>query len=249
METQKTEAETPKLSWLTRIATLLGLATKSHAMTAAEKREAAAEEFEKAVRSTFPDEVQTGNVLPLVFWPNALLKERSVPVVRFDDDLHQLVQSMGLTMYLCGGVGLSAIQVGVPLRVIVADVRTLDAKEAKFLVFVNPVILSADTPARLVEGCLSLPNLRETIERAHRVTVQAQHYTGIQFTTTLEGWAARVFLHEYDHLEGLTMLDELPPMTRRFAEKRLMKLAKSVKLDGVNGQRKAAKRAARGRGR
>lgn len=247
---QTTEKDTPKLSWLTRIAMMLGLGAKNPAVEAAERREKAQEDFETSIRDRLPDECKDGNILPLVFYPNPLLREKSQDVVHFDNDLRQLVQSMGATMYLCGGVGLSAIQVGVPLRVIVTDLRNFEEeRQDKFRVFVNPVILSADDPLRLVEGCLSVPNIREMIERPNRVTVRAWHYSGVPFETTLEGWPARVFLHEFDHLEGRVLLDELPPMARRLAEKRVQKMKRSVKIDTVNGQRKAAIKASRGRGR
>lgn len=245
-----TETDTPKLSWLTRIAMLLGLGPKSHAQLTAERAEKKAEDFEDAIRKLLPEECRGGDVLPLVLHPSPVLKMKSRDVVHFDNDLAQLVRSMGATMYLCGGVGLSAIQVGVPLRVIVTDLRNFDEdRHDLFRVFVNPVILSADEPVRMPEGCLSIPNVREMIERANRVTVRAWHYTGVPFETTLEGWPARVFLHEFDHLEGRTMLDELPPTLRRLAEKRMTKMSRSVKIDTVNGHRKSAKKAARGRGR
>ncbi len=246
---EKIESDTPKLSWLTRIAMMLGLST-GHAATAAEKREKSAEDFEGALRDQLPEECRDGNVLPLVFYPNALLKQKSHDVEVFDADIVQLVQSMGATMYLCGGVGLSAIQVGVPLRVIVTDLRNFEqARQDKFRVFINPVILSADTPVRLIEGCLSVPNIRETVERANKVVVRAQHFTGVSFETVLEGWPARVFLHEYDHLEGQTLLDELSPGVRRLAEKKIQKMRRSVTTDTKNGQRKAQLKASRGRGR
>lgn len=250
MTAEKNESDPTKLSWLTRIAMMLGLTTKSHAMETAQKRAQAQAEFEDAIRDRVPEECRGGNVLPLVFYPSPMLKEKSQDVVHFDRDLHQLVKSMGATMYLCGGVGLSAIQVGVPLRVIVTDLRNFEEeRHDKFRVFVNPVILSADDPIRLVEGCLSVPNIREKIERPNKVVVRAWHYTGVPFETVLEGWAARVFLHEFDHLDGRILLDELPPMVRRLSEKKLSKMRRSVKIDTENGFRKSAFKASRGRGR
>ncbi len=248
-ETMQTQTDTPKLSWLTRIAMMLGIGS-GHAASAAEKRDSAAAQFETGIRSQFPEECRDGNVLPLVFYPNTLLQLKSRPVEVFDADIVQLVQSMGATMYLCGGVGLSAIQVGVPLRVIVTDLRNFEQeRQDKFRVFINPVILSADTPVRLIEGCLSVPNIREMIERANKVVVRAQHYTGAHFETVLAGWPARVFLHEFDHLEGQTLLDELSPGVRRLAEKKIKKMRKSVVIDTANGQRKSQLRTSRGRGR
>jgi peptide deformylase len=244
---KKTTATEPPLSWLTRILMMLGLASKKP--TPGELVERARDQHEHQVRLRLPEEVRDGEILPLVFHPNPILKIKSRPVEKFDDDLYELVKALGATMYMTGGVGLSAIQVGIPLRIFVADMRTFGDQDHRFRVFVNPVVLSEGSDVRMIEGCLSLPNVREPVVRSSWVKIKAQHYSGVEFETMLSDWPARIFLHEYDHLDGRTMLDELSPMVRRLAEKRLNKLMRSVKHDTTNGQLKAQKRAARGRGR
>ena len=230
----KVEEELPKLNWLTRIAMMLGLGLSSHAARAAKTPQERDEEFEKFIRDRIPAECRGGDVLPLVFYPDQGLRKPSTMVTEFNEDILQLVRSMGTTMYLCGGVGLSAIQVGVPLRI---------------LVFVNPVVMSASEPVRMVEGCLSMPNVREMITRPSEIRVRAQTERGQVFETDLSGWPARVFLHELEHLDGGFFIDHLGTLERRMAEKKAAKLRRSVKLDEVNGKKRAAARAAKGRGR
>lgn len=246
----KVEEELPKLNWLTRIAMMLGLGLSSHAARAAKTPQERDEEFEKFIRDRIPAECRGGDVLPLVFYPDQGLRKPSTMVTEFNEDILQLVRSMGTTMYLCGGVGLSAIQVGVPLRILVSDMRDLEHQgESKFRVFVNPVVMSASEPVRMVEGCLSMPNVREMITRPSEIRVRAQTERGQVFETDLSGWPARVFLHELEHLDGGFFIDHLGTLERRMAEKKAAKLRRSVKLDEVNGKKRAAARAAKGRGR
>lgn len=247
------EQEIPKLTWLTRIAFMLGLGEKSHAVRIAERREAMEKELEDYMRSKLPPEVHDGDVLPLVFYPNAILREKSRTVERFDDDLNQLVKSLGATMYLCGGVGLSAIQVGVPLRVFVTDLRNLEDEEeaarARFMVFVNPEILGAGDPIPMVEGCLSMPNVRESIMRPGSCAIRAQDITGKTFEMDFDGWPARVFQHELEHLDGEVFLDHFGTLKRRAVEKRIAKLRRSIEIDEANSKRRAKRQKAKGRGR
>lgn len=240
----------PKLSWITRIAMMLGLGMSSHAVAASKTAEQKSVEFEQFIRDRIPYECRGGDVLPLVFYPNPLLRTESVMVTKFDDDFSQLVKSLGTTMYMCGGVGLSAIQVGIPLRVMVTDMRDLSVQsESKFRVFVNPVVISESEPVNMIEGCLSMPNVREMIVRPSVIRIRAQTETGVPFETELSGWPARVFLHELGHMEGEIFTDRLGKLARHLAEKRSAKLRRSVKIDTKNGQRKAAMRAQKGRGR
>lgn len=263
-----------KLSWLTRLAVMLGLGSSSHAMTSAERREAMDLDLENYMRGKLLPVVRDGDVLPLVFYPNPILRTVSSPVEQFDDDLRQLVKSLGATMYLTGGVGLSAVQVGVPLRVFVAELRDIrklgdlppprpapttateepgdasvsDAND--FRVFVNPKII-ATSPGVFtdIEGCLSLPNIRETLARPSWVEIESSDERGRPRVDRLEGWPARVALHELEHLDGKIFVDHLGAMQRRMIDKRVAKLRRSVKIDETNGQRRAARTASKGRGR
>jgi len=248
---EKTTPPELKLSWLTRVAMMLGLGQASHAMRHSMTREQLEDEFENVVRQRIPDECRDGDILPLLFYPDPMLKTPSATVKVFNEDLRLLVKAMGATMYMTGGVGLSAIQVGVPLRVFVADMRDLhDQKESKFRVFVNPVVLDVGYPEeKMVEGCLSIPNVREQITRPSTVHLCAETERGQTFDAKLTGWPARIFLHEMEHLEGGLFIDNVSGLARRMIEKRAAKLRKSVKLDEINGKRHAVMRNGKGRGR
>ena len=239
------EEDEPKLSWLTRIAFMLGIGVPP---TGAAMAEAEAKEFEAAVRSRLPEHVRTGDVLGLVFYPSPILKIPSVPVVLGDGgtkvkDLRSLVRSLGATMYLCGGVGLSAIQVGIPIRVIVADLGKLGDGMGRFRVYVNPrIVAQSKTMAKFEEGCLSMPSVHEKVDRPEAVTVTALDIDGVEFTEALDGWPARVFLHEYDHLEGKTMMDRMGSIQRRFAEKAIDKLRRNIEHSEENAVRRTQAR-------
>lgn len=252
MEQKQTETELTtdvSLSWLTRIAVMLGLGSTSHAMTSAERREKLEKDLEDYMRGKLPEVVRGGDVLPLVFYPNPILREKSVLVSDFSDDFRQLVRSMGATMYLTGGVGLSAIQVGVPLRVFVADVRHKEETVGDFRVLVNPTIIDSSGRGIDAEGCLSMPNVRESIARPTYVKIQAQDARGKVDTHELHGWGARIALHEMEHLDGAIFIDQLGPLHRRLIEKRIGKLRRSVEIDEERAERRTAIRAAKGRGR
>lgn len=236
------EEEEPRFSWLTRIAFLLGIGVPP---TGAQVAEADAKEFEEAVRSRLPEHVRRGDILGLVFYPNPLLKVVSLPVTIGDGgtsakDLRSLVLSLGATMYLCGGVGLSAIQVGIPFRVIVADVGKLGEHMGRFRVYVNPrIVAQSKTMVKFEEGCLSMPSVHERLDRPQAVTVTALDINGVEFTEALDGWPARVFLHEYDHLEGKTMMDRMGVIQRQFAEKAIKKLRRNIEHSEENAARRA----------
>jgi peptide deformylase len=242
-----------KLSWLTRLAVMLGLGTSSHAMTTAERREKMEKDLEEYMRGKLPEVVRDGDVLPLVFYPNKLLRQPSIEVTSFDGDFRQLMRSLGATMYLCGGVGLSAVQVGIPLRAFVADVRDIRKDPnapGDFRVYVNPVIV-ASSPGVLTdtEGCLSMPSVRETIQRPAWVNVSTQDAAGNRREDELVGWPARVVLHEMEHLDGKVFIDSLGGIQKRLVEKRIEKLRRSISIDEENARKRAARSAAKGRGR
>jgi len=254
METKKEPvAEEVKLTWLARLAIMLGLGTSSHAMTTAERREKMEKDLEEYMRGKLPAVVRDGDVLPLVFYPNAILRQRSVEVTSFNDDIQQLVKSLGATMYLCGGVGLSAVQVGVPLRAFVADVRDIRKDPnapGDFRVYVNPTVVS-ESPGVLTdaEGCLSMPSVRETIQRPSWVRISAQDASGQTREEELVGWPARVVLHELEHLDGKVFIDKLGSIQRRLVEKRISKLRRSISIDEENAKKRSARARAKGRGR
>lgn len=131
-----------------------------------------------------------------------ILRKKSREVTTFDSRLHQLLDDMADTMHAAGGVGLAAVQVGVLRRVVVVDVGE------GVIELINPVITQQSTEMqRGPEGCLSYPGQYGLVERAMKVTVEAQNRYGDPVTFTGEGLKARAFCHETDHTHGLLFLD------------------------------------------
>jgi peptide deformylase len=175
--------------------------------------------------------------------PDPRLKTVSSPVDAFDDDLRTLVADMFETMYAANGIGLAAIQVGVPKRLLVIDLQPEDPdaepepcdhdghhhhhqptkKEPR--VFVNPEILDpAEDLATYQEGGLSVPDIYADVDRPARCRVRWQDLDGNPHEEVMEGLAATCIQHEMDHLEGILFIDHLSRLKRQMALKKLQKL-------------------------
>ncbi|HEX7058177.1 MAG TPA: peptide deformylase [Bacilli bacterium] len=135
--------------------------------------------------------------------PDPVLREKAKPVTKFTPNLHKLLDDMAMTMYDAPGVGLAAPQVGIGKRVIVIDV----GDEHGLIEMVNPEILESDGEQYGPEGCLSIPGLMGDVKRAMKVKVKGQDRNGKEFTMTAEGFLARAFQHEVDHLNGILFTD------------------------------------------
>lgn len=159
-------------------------------------------------------------ILEIVEFPAKVLKERGDPVERFDGELEQLVADMFETMYDAEGVGLAAPQVGLSLRLFVMDCEGIK------LVAANPEIVSAEGEQEGEEGCLSVGKVHAPLRRANRVVLRAQDERGEWHEREATGLAARCFLHETDHCDGLLFLDRLSPLKREMVKKRFQKLRK-----------------------
>ena len=174
--------------------------------------------------------------------PDPRLKTVSTPVEahEFNDELKTLVEDMFETMYDAPGIGLAAIQVGVPKRLLVIDLQEPDedAEPAKDedgnefqpakktpRVFVNPVIVNpAEELATYQEGCLSIPEIFADIDRPATCTVQYQDLDGNEHTEDMDGLMATCIQHEMDHLEGIVFIDHLSRLKRNMALKKLKKM-------------------------
>jgi peptide deformylase len=186
-------------------------------------------------------------ILPIIEAPDASLKRISQPVTRFDDSLRQLVADMFETMYDAPGIGLAAIQVGVPLRVVVIDLQEPDPeaevescndegcghdhRPAKKTprVFINPEILApSDEVSVYSEGCLSVPDIYADVERPAAVTVRWQELDGETREEAMSGLMATCIQHELDHLEGILFIDHLSRLKRNMALKKLEKARKAA---------------------
>jgi len=159
--------------------------------------------------------------------PNPVLKQVSSPVEGVDDDLRRLMDDMLETMYAAPGIGLAAIQVGVPRQVIVMDLaRQDDPPEPRY--FVNPEILwASDETALYEEGCLSVPEVYDEVARAAQVRLRYLDYNGQEVVEEAEGLFAVCIQHEMDHLKGVLFIDHLSRLKRDRAVARVRKLARA----------------------
>jgi len=165
--------------------------------------------------------------LPIITLPNPLLRKHSAPVERIDAELGKLADDMLETMYAAPGVGLAAVQVGVPRRLIVVDVAKEEDPPAP-LILINPEIVSFGTELRMhEEGCLSIPDERIEIERPGALTVRFLEREGKLQELAAEGLLATVIQHEIDHLDGKLIIDYLSRLKRDIIIRRFKKLAKS----------------------
>jgi len=154
----------------------------------------------------------------------------SSPIAKVDAETRRLVDDMIETMYEADGIGLAAIQIGVPKRVIVMD---LDQKEGKKnpLVYINPkIIWASDELATFEEGCLSVPDIWEEVARPAKIRAEYVDRDGKPARLEAEALLATCLQHEMDHLEGVLFLDHLSRLKRSMA---LRKLQKSKRLQGV----------------
>ena len=151
------------------------------------------------------------------------LKQKSKPVAAVDDDLRALMDDMLETMYAAPGIGLAAIQVGAPVRVIVMDLaRGEEPKAPRF--FVNPQILwASEEVLPYEEGCLSVPEIYDEVERPAKVRVRYLDYDGQAVEEEAEGLFAVCIQHEIDHLDGVLFLDHLSRLKRDRAISRVRK--------------------------
>ncbi|MBM3518938.1 MAG: peptide deformylase [Alphaproteobacteria bacterium] len=160
---------------------------------------------------------------PILIAPDPRLKRHSEPVGAVDDGVRQLVADMFDTMYAAPGVGLAAIQIGLPRQVIVIDLQREDAPRQP-LALINPVILSRSpvTTAR-EEGCLSLPEQFAEVIRAAAIAVRFLDREGEVRTLVAEGALATCIQHEVDHLDGVLFVDHISPVKRSIILRKLVK--------------------------
>ena len=165
--------------------------------------------------------------LPIVTLPDPILRKLSTPVERVDDELRQLADDMLETMYDAPGVGLAAIQVGVPRRLFVLDVADEDEKPAPLVLF-NPEIVALGSETRLhEEGCLSIPDFRVEIERPASLTLSYIDRDGNPRELDAEGLLATAIQHEVNHLDGKLIIDFLSPLKRDMVVRKFKKQAKA----------------------
>ena len=184
-------------------------------------------------------------ILDVVKLGQDILREKSEPIPEVTDEIRTLAEDMFETMIATDGVGLAGPQIGKNIRIFVAiaddDVRR---------VFINPqIIKTSEELSDYDEGCLSIPQVYETIRRPAKITVQAINEHGKPFTLEADGLLARIIQHEYDHLEGILFIDrgdkDFAEKTEEQFKRRAQRSAEKAKLKAAKAARIAAKIAAK----
>jgi peptide deformylase len=174
--------------------------------------------------------------LEILTFPDDRLRRRAEVVPSVDDDVRQLVDDMLETMYDAPGIGLAAIQVNVPKRVVVIDVSE-DKNEP--LCLINPEILSRDGVEEMEEGCLSVPGFFENVTRAEHIKVAALNRDGEPFEFETGGLLAVCIQHEIDHLDGKLFVDHISMLKRQRIRKKLEKERRQSAPAPSSARRKA----------
>ncbi|RKF08545.1 peptide deformylase [Oceaniradius stylonematis] len=165
-------------------------------------------------------------IKPIVLIPDPILRETSKPLERVDDAVRAFADDMLETMYDAPGIGLAAIQVGEPVRMLVADVaKEEDGREPRVLI--NPTIVArSDERSLYEEGCLSIPDYYADVERPAAITVSYVDRDGTDQTLEADGLLATCLQHEIDHLDGVLFVDHISKLKRDMVFKKFRKLAK-----------------------
>ena len=159
-------------------------------------------------------------LLNILRYPDARLHKVATPVTVFDEALKKLVADMAETMYAAPGIGLAATQVDVHKQLIVIDVSE---RRDSLVVLINPEIVETSGVSDIEEGCLSVPGIYETLERAERVKVRAHDQNGNPFTLEAQGLLAVCIQHEMDHLKGKVFIESLSQLKQQRIRARLAK--------------------------
>ena len=163
--------------------------------------------------------------------PNKILREKSLAVEKVDESIQKLMNDMLETMYAAPGIGLAAIQVGVPKRVIVMDIAPKD-EQRNPMYFVNPeIITKSSNNSTYEEGCLSVPGQFAEIERPDKCNIKYLDYYGQTKELAAEGMLATCIQHEMDHLEGILFIDYLSKLKKSMIVKKLLK--QKAQLDRI----------------
>ncbi len=165
-------------------------------------------------------------IYPIVKFGDPVLEKPAEPITVFDEALKKLVDDMFESMYAAHGVGLAAPQIGISKRLAVIDVTFKEDPDAK-LVLANPEIIHTEGHHTQNEGCLSIPEFREPLKRARKVTIRAQDVNGKFYEKTGEELLARAFLHETDHLNGKLYIQHLSGLKRDMIKRKIRKLMKA----------------------
>lgn len=177
-------------------------------------------------------------ILPIVAYGDSVLRKKAIDIKKDHPRLNELVENMWETMYKASGVGLAAPQVGLSLRLFVIDAtpfsddEDLSKEEQKILKGFKKVFINAKIEEEtgndwaFNEGCLSIPDIREDVNRKDTITITYQDENFKSYTESYDGLVARVIQHEYDHIEGILFTDKLSSIKKRLLKSRLDKISK-----------------------
>ncbi len=164
--------------------------------------------------------------MKLVKYPDPLLKEKTVEIVNFGEELRQTAEDMLELMYRCRGIGLAGPQAGLSRRIVVLNPS---GKQEDELVLINPRLIETSGEVSFEEGCLSFPGIYAKIVRPERVSCVASTSEGGEISFSCNGLVARIVLHEVDHLTGVLLVDRMSPAERKAHQRSLRKLRKEFK--------------------
>jgi peptide deformylase len=166
--------------------------------------------------------------LPIILLNDPVLRRKSDPIERVDAEVERLIDDMLETMYAAPGIGLAAVQVNVPRRLLVLDIAdSEEGEEPKPIVMINPTIVAVGNELKSYEeGCLSIPDIRVEIERPATVTVEFVDRQGRPQTLNADGLLATAVQHEIDHLDGKMIVDFLSKLKRDMVIRKFRKIAR-----------------------
>lgn len=176
------------------------------------------------------------STLEILTFPDARLRNKAKPVLAVTDEIRRTVDDMFQTMYEAPGIGLAAVQVNVPLRIIVIDVS--DQHDSP-VCLINPEILERHGEEQMEEGCLSVPGFYEQVSRAEKIRFRALDREGETFEQEADGLLAVCVQHEIDHLDGKLFVDYLSALKRQRIRKKLEKEQRQRKPQPVDTKRRA----------
>lgn len=172
-------------------------------------------------------------LLPIVEVPDPRLRQISTPVEEVNDELRALIADMFETMYAAPGIGLAAVQVGVPKRLLIIDLQEPEVEDGDPVrdprVFINPEILAhSDQDVPYQEGCLSVPDQYAEVERPDRIRARWLDEKGVAHEEEIEGLLAVCLQHEMDHLQGILFIDHLSRLKREMILRKIAKARKQA---------------------
>jgi len=165
-------------------------------------------------------------IVPILKLGAPELRKVSAPVTNFNGELEETAKSMVETMYGASGVGLAAPQIGINIRLVTIDTSVGEDKD-KVIIICNPEIVTSEGRQLGEEGCLSIPDFSENVERPMKMIVKGQDLKGDEITVEAEGVLARCLCHEIDHLNGVLFIDHLSALKRGLIRNKIKKLAKA----------------------